>query len=139
MSTAGKTENNMTAMNILRPPLASVRMPSGMRPRLPSRTGTARATLTWMGVRPIRSRKSGIIADTEPKIAKQTAKAPVASANCRPGLPGGAWASATGGGGMPTTLWLMGDLETVCLILSRGSGPLEIDEAAEQPQVHEQT
>ena len=48
--------------------------------------GMARAMLTWVGDRSRFFRNVGIIADTEPKIAKQTAKVPVARVSWR-GLP----------------------------------------------------
>src|SRR5579884_169762 len=56
-------------------------MPSGMRPRLPSSTGSARAMETCTGSRCIDFLRMGIIAETEPKTAKQTANAPVPSVN----------------------------------------------------------
>ena len=49
---------------------------------LPKRTGTASATLTRMKSRSITRFKIGIIAEADPKTAKQVANAPVARMSC---------------------------------------------------------
>ena len=51
MAMAGTMAQAMTMEKIARPPKRSVRMPSGMRPTLPSSTGNARAMLTCTGSR----------------------------------------------------------------------------------------
>jgi len=83
IATAGTMENAITSENTIRPPKRSVSMPSGIRPILPSRTGSAMAMLTCTGSRCSCFFRIGIIADTDPKIAKHRANAPVPSASWR--------------------------------------------------------
>src|SRR6266496_1108550 len=81
MRKAGMIEISITTLKTERPPKRSVSMPSGMRPRLPSRTGIATAMLFSTEERCICLLRIGIIADNEPKTAKQKAKAPVPKAS----------------------------------------------------------
>lgn len=57
----------------------------GMRPRLPSSTGSATAMLFSTDVRCICLLSKGIMADIVPNTAKHNAKAPVANDNCNCG------------------------------------------------------
>ena len=81
---AGTMDRPITARNTARPPMRSVRIPNGIRPRLPSSTGSAssQCRLAWSST-PARCRRMGIIAEAEPKTAKQQANAAVPSASCR--------------------------------------------------------
>ncbi len=86
MSTEGTMAQASTPRVTRLAPKRSLRIPRGIRPRLPSSTGMARAMLTWTESSCSLSRMLGIIAETEPKPAKQTAKEPVARVSCS-GLP----------------------------------------------------
>src|ERR1035437_1834639 len=66
-------ENSMTRLKTMRPPKRSVRMPNGMRPSEPRSTGIAMAMLFCTGVSAMCLLMIGIIADMEPKTAKQRA------------------------------------------------------------------
>ena len=75
-------DSTITQLNTIRPPKRSVSMPRGMRPRLPSNTGTATAMLFCTDVRCICRLIIGIIADMVPKTAKHHANAPVPNISC---------------------------------------------------------
>src|SRR5215470_10003540 len=83
MRNAATTEKAMVKLKMRRPPKRSVSRPSGIRPRLPRRTGIARAMLTCTGARWNCFLSTGIMAETEPKTAKQSANAPVPRVSCR--------------------------------------------------------
>src|SRR5215472_8223387 len=82
MRNAAMMDSTITQLKTIRPPKRSVSIPRGIRPRLPSRTGSATAMLFCKEPKCICLLRIGIIADMVPNTAKHKANAPVAKASC---------------------------------------------------------